>query len=210
MDPAPAVFTHTLEPEDQARADFYALLARLYSASPDAPLLAAIAAGPEVATEGHASCAAGLAGAWRALAALSAGAVAEQVAEEYQELFVGVGRSEVSLHGSSYVKASSGKQLLVGVREALGRLGLERHSGATMFEDHLAAMFEAMRVLITRGGQQAATLQHQREFFFNNIEPWVFACCAAITAKTVANYYARVAQFTESFMALERDAFAME
>ena len=32
-----------LEPEDQARADFYALLARLYSAAPDASLLAAYA-----------------------------------------------------------------------------------------------------------------------------------------------------------------------
>ena len=210
MEPAPPVSAHTLEPDDQARADFYALLARLYSAAPDAALLAAIAAGPEVAAEGHDSRGAGFAGAWRELAATSAAAVAEQVAEEYQELFVGVGRSEVSLYGSYYVKASSGKQLLVGVREALARLGLERQSGATMSEDHLAAVFETMRVLITRGGQQAATLQHQREFFSDNIEPWVFACCAAITAKTVANYYARVAQFTESFMALERDAFAME
>jgi TorA maturation chaperone TorD len=210
MDPAPPVFTIKLEPEDQARAGFYALLARLFSAPPDATLLSAIAAGPEVATEGHDSRGADFAGAWRTLADASAAAVADRVAEEYQELFVGVGRSEVSLYGSSYVKASSGKRLLVGVREALNRLGLERQPGATMFEDHLTAVFETMRMLITHGGQQAATLEEQREFFSHNIEPWVFACCAAITAKTVANYYARVAQFTESFMALERDAFAME
>jgi len=210
MNPASPVFTPTLEPEDQARADFYALLARLYSAAPDAKLLAAIATGPEVATEGHDTRGADFAGAWRALATTSAAAVSEQVADEYQELFVGVGRSDVSLYGSSYVKGSSGKQLLVDVREALSQLGLERQADATMFEDHLAAVFETMRVLITHGGQQAATLEQQREFFSNNIEPWIFECCAAITSKTVANYYARVAQFTESFMALERDAFAME
>src|SRR5215470_6512564 len=80
MNPASPVFTPTLEPEDQARADFYALLARLYSAAPDAKLLAAIATGPEVATEGHDSRGADFAGAWRALASTSAAAVSEQVA----------------------------------------------------------------------------------------------------------------------------------
>ena len=42
MEAAPIKLTHRLEPEDEARAQFYALLARLYSAGPDAPLLAAI------------------------------------------------------------------------------------------------------------------------------------------------------------------------
>ncbi len=43
--------SHRLEPEDQARADFYALLARLFAAAPDAALLAAIAAAAPLAPD---------------------------------------------------------------------------------------------------------------------------------------------------------------
>ena len=38
-----------LEPEDEARAEFYALLARLFADAPDASLLAAIAAAAPLA-----------------------------------------------------------------------------------------------------------------------------------------------------------------
>jgi len=38
----------SLAPEDAARADFYALLARLFAAPPDAALLAAIATAPSL------------------------------------------------------------------------------------------------------------------------------------------------------------------
>ena len=52
METAPLVFTPAIDPEDQARADFYALLSRLYAAAPDAPLLAAIAAADELDVAG--------------------------------------------------------------------------------------------------------------------------------------------------------------
>ena len=72
MEPAPVVFAPTLDPEDQARADFYALLARLYAAEPDAALLASIAAADELAVdEGNVEGEA-LAEAWRTLIAASA------------------------------------------------------------------------------------------------------------------------------------------
>ena len=48
MEPLPAVFTPSIEPEDQARADFDALLARLYAAEPDAALLRSIASADEL------------------------------------------------------------------------------------------------------------------------------------------------------------------
>jgi TorA maturation chaperone TorD len=68
-----------------------------------------------------------------------------------------------------------------------------------------------MRVLITGLGQPSAyVFDVQREFFRCNIDPWVNACCNAISAKSLANYYVRVAQFTDAFMAVERDSFAMD
>ncbi len=44
MDPAAVTLHHALAPEDAARAEFYALLARLFSSAPDAPVLASLGA----------------------------------------------------------------------------------------------------------------------------------------------------------------------
>ena len=60
-----------LESEDQARADFYALLARLYAAAPDAALLAAIAAAPPLAPEPGSTDANGIVAAWQSLRSAS-------------------------------------------------------------------------------------------------------------------------------------------
>jgi TorA maturation chaperone TorD len=42
------------------------------------------------------------------------------------------------------------------------------------------------------------------------VKPWVFNCCTAIQNSPVANYYRRVAEFTQEFMAIERDSFAID
>jgi TorA maturation chaperone TorD len=145
------------------------------------------------------------------LKAASAAADPAAVEAEYRDLFIGVGQSEVSLHGSAYAKAAKGGPLLVQVRDSLAQLKLVRRAGATVFEDHLAAVFETMRLLITGLGQPSAfAFDVQREFFRCNIEPWAVVCCNAICAKSLANFYALVAQFTDSFMAVERDSFAMD
>ena len=152
-----------------------------------------------------------LARTWHGLIAASAVAEPEAVLAEYQDLFIGVGQSEASLHGSAYTKAAKGGPFLVQVRDSLTQLKLVRQPGVTVFEDHLAAVFETMRLLITGLGQpNAFAFDVQREFFLRNIDPWVGDCCNAICSKSLANYYLRVAQFTNSFMAVERDSFAMD
>ena len=207
---APALPTPSLEPEDQARADFYALLARLYAASPDAALLSAIASANELPSDPGSVAGDALAQAWRALIDASAAIGAEAAAAEYQDLFIGVGRSEVSLHASAYVK-SPGDTPLVAMRMALARLGLARQAGVNLYEDHLAAVCETMRALITGAGAPAGfTLAQQRDFFARHVEPWITSCCDAINNNVIANYYLAVAQFTQSFVAIERDAMAIE
>ena len=199
-------------PEDEARANFYALLSRLYAAPPDAALLQSITDAGELpaAAEGPA---AELVSAWRMLGAASATMDPEAAADEYQILFVGVGKSEVSLHASSYLP-SAGTSPLADIRGTLARLELARRPGVNLYEDHLAAVCETMRVLIAGfDGAEAApphSLADQREFFGMHVAPWVFACCNAIRACPIANYYRRVAELTELFMAIERDSFAIE
>ncbi len=204
------VANFSIAPEDQARADFYALLARLYASAPDAALLSSIAACGELTADAESEGGRALADAWRKLIAASTAMDPAAAADEYQTLFVGVGKSEVSAHGSAYAK-SPGSSPLIEVRSTLARLGLARQSGVSIYEDHLAAVCETMRVLITGAGEgEPFAFAQQREFFEAHVKPWVFDCCTAIQNSSIANYYRRVAEFTQLFMAIERDSFAIE
>src|ERR1700740_1995643 len=108
MSEATVSMNHSVAAEDQARANFYALLSRLYADAPDAALLRAIAAADELPVVATDAGARDLAESWRKLIAASAAMDAEAAAEEYQELFIGVGKSAVSLHASAYVNRTGG------------------------------------------------------------------------------------------------------
>ena len=199
-----------LGPEDEARADFYALLSRLYATAPDAPLLAAIAAAPPLAPADGAAEAAALASAWDALRAASGTVDPAQAGEEFQTLFIGVGRSEVSLYASHYLRPQSGRPL-ADFRAALAEMGLARRPDASEYEDHFSVALETMRMLAAGNAERPpATVAEQRAYCETFLLPWAFACCTAISQCAIANYYVEVAQFSASFLALERDSFAIE
>ncbi len=199
---------HRLEPEDQARADFYALLARLYATAPDAPLLAAIAAAPSLAPgDGEAN---GIGSAWDSLRAASAVVDPAAAGEEFQTLFVGVGRSEVSLYGSHYLGPQSGRPLAE-IRATLAALGLARRAANSEFEYHLSVVLETMRMLVAGDAERPpARIADQRAFCDRHVLSWALDCCTAISQCPLANYYREVALFTRCFLALERDSFAIE
>ena len=144
------------------------------------------------------------------LIAASAAMDAEAAAAEYQDLFIGVGRSEVSLHASAYVSRAGGSAL-ADLRAVLAQLGLSKQESSSLYEDHLAAICETMRVLIGGApGVEPCLFEQQREFFAGYVSPWVSSCCDAIKVSPIANYYRRVAEFTQYFMAIERDSFAID
>ena len=203
-----------LPPEDEARADFYALLGRLFADPPDAGLLAAIAKAPTLlsatCTAEGGEVATTLKAAWDGLRDASANADPDAVREEFLALFVGVGRSEVSLYASHYLGPQSGRPLAE-VRAALSELGLARRPGSSEYEDHLAVLFETMRMLVRGDGERLpADIAQQRLFFDRHLATWAMHCCTAIGESPVANYYRRVAQFSSCFVALERDSLAMD
>jgi TorA maturation chaperone TorD len=209
---------HRLDPEDAARADFYALLARLFADAPDATLLHAIATAPAlgaVAAEDTEPAAdealLSLPAAWDKLRAASGAMDADAAADEYNALFIGVGKSEINLHASHWLTGFMMERPLVELRATLAQLGLGRRPEVTQLEDHIASLCETMRILVAGQGERRPMLiAEQRAFFEVHIAPWVFSCCSAIEHYSVANYYRRVAQFAHCYLALERDSLAMD
>jgi TorA maturation chaperone TorD len=191
--------------EDRARADFYALIARLFYAGPDAALLAAIARADEIPAEDGA---APLAAAWRALGAAAAAMDAEAAREEYDSVFVGTGKAEITPYASHYLAPSMQERVLVRLRDTLTGMGLAKNPSAAEYEDHFAGLCEVMRHLIAAGSGDAA-VQDQKKFFIEYIVP----CYAEISAATVAspntNFYKHVAVFTKAFLDVEAGSFDM-
>jgi TorA maturation chaperone TorD len=143
-DPVPVAMPHPLSSEDRVRADLYALVARLFAAAPDRPFLAALAAAPELPGDPDAP----LAAPYNALLRASRAMDADAADQEYTDLFVGVGKSEVNLHASHWLSGFMMDKPLAELRADLAGLGLERREATTMLEDHLAAVAETMRLLV--------------------------------------------------------------
>lgn len=207
-DRAGVTLPHPLAAEDRIRADLYALVARLFASPADAGFLASLAAAPELPEDAEAGT---LAPAYNALLRASRAMDAEAAAQEYTDLFIGVGRSEVNLHASHWLTGFMMDKPLADLRTDLAELGIERRGDTSLLEDHLGALAEVMRLLIAGGdGREPAPLDVQRRFFETRIAPWVFACCDAISQCSLANYYRRGSEFAKAFLAIERDSLAMD
>ena len=192
-------------PEDLARADFYALIARLFHAGPDAQLLAAIAGTGAVAGAGADLP---LVGAWRSLAAAAATADAGAAREEYDQVFVGTGKAEITLYASHYLAAVMQERVLVRLREGLAQLGLARSEDSAEYEDHLSGLCEIMRHLILSGSDNVA-VQKQKTFFLAYVAPWYADFCAMVMVSPNTNFYKWVADFTKAFLDVEGSSFEM-
>lgn len=189
------------------RADLYALVARLFAAPADRTLLDMLGSAPELPDDPGSP----LALAYNDLLRASRAMDADAAIQEYTDLFVGVGKSEVNLHGSHWLSGFMMDKPLAELRSALAELGLERRERTDQLEDHLASVAEVMRMLIAGGdGRPPAPIAAQRRFFEERIAPWAFRCCDAICASPLANYYVRASEFTRAFLAIERDSLAMD
>jgi TorA maturation chaperone TorD len=202
----PLQFVPTPPPEEVARANFYGLLARLFYAPPDAALLRTLAAADELEAEGRQAEEQGLALAWRGLSKAAADADPEAVREEYEAAFIGVGKAPITLYTSAYSMRYTNEAPLAQLRGELSKLGLARRSESSEPEDHIAALFEAMRHLIA---EQKRGLEEQKQFFERWLWPVVQPLCDAITKSELTPHYRPVAKFARAFLELEHSAFEM-
>ena len=204
---APVAMHRVVAPEEAARGDFYALLARFCAAAPDQALLASLAAAQPLPADGDQ----GLAHAWRDLIDASSAMDAEAALDEYEELFCGLGKAAVSIYSGFYSGAPSIDHPRVRLQADLAALGLARRAEVTEPEDHFAGLFEVMRVLAAGGaGRQPASLEEQQHFFEAHVVPGAGKFFAAVGSAPNANYYRNVAALGAAFVALESASFQLD
>jgi TorA maturation chaperone TorD len=197
-----------LHPEEQARADLYALIARLLFAPPDADMLAQLAAADPIASEqtDHP-----LDLAWEKLVLTASVMDAFAIQDEFNELFISSSTPKINPYGSLYLSGFLNEKPLAALRTELARLSLARLPGVREMEDHLGALCETMRVLITGGqGRHRQPVQRQKQFFETHIAPWYGRCLDDLRAADGANFYRRVADFSQAFFVVEAEAFELD
>jgi TorA maturation chaperone TorD len=192
-------------PEDQARAEVYALLSSLFYAPPAATLLKGIASSVTLCNDGSDS---GFCRAWRALQQAAANAEVEAVRDEYEAAFIGTGRQPVMLYGSFYLAGFLNEKPLAQLRDELTQMGLIRSGSSYETEDHISALCDVMRFLIVGDHDTPpVALEVQRDFFLCYIKSWHAQLCAAVDGASEPRFYKHVAQFAREFFAIENESF---
>jgi TorA maturation chaperone TorD len=204
---APVALHRPLPAEEAARANLYALLARLVHAAPDDALLYSLAHAEPLEPGGDAA----LARAWDALVAASSVMDEDAAAEEHDALFATMGKAAVSRYAGYYIGATAVDHPRVRLRADLAAAGLAPRADSTEPEDQFGALFEAMRVLVGGGaGRAAAPLAEQRRFFEAHVARSAPAFFVALGGAEAANYYRKVAALGTAFMALEQQSFSLD
>lgn len=185
--------------EEIARAEVYGLLANLFYAPPPADLYEQL----QVAVTEAPVPGAFLESAWSEVVAASRRLSLQQVRDEYEALFIGIGKPEVLLYGSFHIAGSLNEKPLVALRSELRALGLERPESVEETEDHVASLCEVMRYLIAGDDLGVSNLATQRRFFDTHLRPWAGALCDSLEAHPRADFYRALAGFARDFFDVE-------
>ena len=190
------------EQEQIYRASAYSLLAALLRAPPGQELLDRLA-GLSPAEDAESDA---LVDAMRELAARAGDSDLERLDDEYHALFIGLGRGEVVPYGSFYLTGFLMEKPLGDLRADLQRLGFERCENTSEPEDHIAAIFEVVSVMIS----DRISLDEQGRFFDRHLNPWLARFFADLADAPSADFYQAVARFGAAFVELEQAYLSMK
>ena len=178
------------------RADIYLLLSTLFRQQPTNELITFLS---ELETEQSESA---MQQAWNQLKQAAIESQPEALADEYQELFIGIGRGEVVPFASWHLTGSLMEKPLASIRHDLALLGLEREEQVKEPEDHFSALCEVMSVLT---GEEE---ELQQVFFNKHLGTWFESLTKQVKNAENANFYRAVAELTQAFMTLEQVRFS--
>lgn len=187
--------------EDLLRAQVYRLLAALLVRPPDAAHLSRLGALKGDESE--------LGQALTALGRSARAATPPAVEDEYQDLFIGVGRGELMPYGSYYLTGFAYEKPLARLRTDMARLGIARAAEVKEPEDHIGSLCEMMAGLIDGTFGDPLDLAAQRSFFDAHIGPWAARFFADLEAAKSASFFMPVGRVGRLFMDIESTAFEM-
>ena len=179
--------------DDTARVNTYALLGALLARPPRREVF-------DLLERIDPPSADGMGTAWRALRRAADTADVAAVDDEYQDLFIGVGRGELIPYGSWYLTGFVMDKPLAVLRSDLAALGFERQDDVSEPEDHAAALLETMALI-------AASPEHgidvQRRFFDRHVATWMPTFFADLQTAGSARFYRAVGQLGGQFIKFE-------
>ncbi len=190
----PAISEH-----DLLRADIYSLLAALLRGVPTEAMIQWL---NELETDEHDGSEMGKA--WSGLQLAARHVQLDQLEDEYQQLFIGLGRGELVPYGSWYLTGSLMETPLAILRQDLKLLGFEREENVKEPEDHAAALFEVMAFLIMSGAGSTT----QKSFYERHLAQWIGRFFRDLQQAESAVFYSSVATLGRAFTDFETDSMA--
>ncbi len=187
-----------LDETDTVRVRLYTLLAQMLAKPPPARLLETLA------DLGHDESPLG-----QALGALgrAAATTPTQAAErEFNALFIGVERGELVPYASYYLTGFLHDRPLARLRQDMAALGVERATGVSEPEDHIAALCEMMAGLISGGFGIPASEDQQQRFFADHLAPWAVRFFTDLEQNPAAALYRPVGTLGRLFSTIETKA----
>ncbi|MGO2498549.1 MAG: TorD/DmsD family molecular chaperone, partial [Vibrio litoralis] len=130
------------EQQEQVTAEIYGLLACLFREAPSSEVLQWLSELDVEPCEQHA-----MTNAWFKLKETAMATTTQQVADEYQDLFIGIGCGEVVPFSSWHIAGTLMEKPLVAIRQDLKRFGFERQEDIREPEDSISALLEVMSML---------------------------------------------------------------
>ncbi len=188
--------------EDMLRAQLYQMLSHLLGDPPSQKDLDSLAA-----MNGDSSP---LGAAIASLAKIAGKTDVVLVAQEYQDLFIGVGRGELLPYGSYYLTGFLHEKPLAALRKDMQRLGIARRANVKIPEDHIAALFEMMSGMIEGKYGTIYGLDEQRQFYKKHVGSWAGHFMSDLEAAKSSILYAAVGTIGRIFLDIEEVAFTME
>ncbi len=185
------------------RASVYELLASLLVAAPDKALVDALA-GLDDVEAGSSEIEMG----WSLLKKAAEKSSLEEIEDEYFRLFIGLGRGQLVPHGSWYMTGFLMEKPVAVLRKDLRALGIVREEGVRKSEDHIAALCNAMALLIRNSDD--ISFERQKQFFDDHLAEWVGTLFADMQQADAAHFYRAVGFFGESIFKFEKEYFAMQ
>ncbi|BFN31395.1 molecular chaperone TorD family protein [Vibrio harveyi] len=185
------------EQEQTLRTEIYLVLSALFRSAPSEEMIEFLTSLEVEPSESA------MQKAWIALQQAAKDSNREALEDEYQDLFIGIGRGEVMPFGSWHMTSAMMEKPLAEIRHDLELLGFERDENVKEPEDHIAALCEVMSMLT---GEEEDL---QQAVFNKHIAPWFNSFTQQLENAESANFYKPAAQLCEAFLTLEQVRFSV-